>query len=59
MDISDDIGPCIDEDLVAALEAWAAEIFRSEISCLDHSAHGAIADEDALLEDVLERLLSV
>ncbi len=38
------------EILVAALEVRPAEVFRGQVHLLQHGAHGAIEDEDALAE---------
>ena len=55
MDVGDDIRPCQHEHVVVALkivpvlrEASAAEIGFAELPALDHRAHRAVKDDDAL-----------
>ena len=61
MDLADHVGPREHEELVVALqvarvvaEALAAEVGLAELARLDHRAHRAVEDEDALGEDPLE-----
>ena len=46
----DDVGAGEDEVLVAAFELGAAEVVGGEVQGLDRGAHGAVEDEDALVE---------
>ncbi len=58
MDVADDVGPREAQQLVVALhilvevlEAFAPVRRFVELEALDHGAHGAIEDGDALFED--------
>ena len=44
------VGPGNHQILVAAFEVRPAEILRGQVGLLQHGAHGAIQDEDALAE---------
>ena len=50
----DDVGAGDVEDLVAALEA--GEVVEDQVGCggLQHGAHGAVGDDDPLVEGVEE-----
>ena len=50
MNVEHDIGAGDDQVFVAAFEVRAAEIRGGEIGLLQHGAHGAIQDEDALAQ---------
>ena len=50
------VGPRLHQVLVAALERRSAEIRGREVPLLQHGAHGAVEDEDTLLQNVGERL---
>jgi hypothetical protein len=50
VDRADDVGPALDQELVAAVELGPAEVVGGEVPGLDRGAHGAVDDEDALLE---------
>ena len=52
MDLLDHVGTREDEILVAAFQLGAAEILGAEVFFLDRRAHGAIQDENALVERV-------
>ena len=61
MDGPNDVGLGQDEQVVVALqvarpvgEALAAEVGLGQLVLLDHGAHGAVEDEDALGELFLE-----
>ena len=53
---ADDVGPRQDQVLVAALELRAAEVLRGQVLALHPGARGAVEHEDALGEELLERL---
>ncbi len=55
MDAADDVRPGQDEQVVVALqvaglvgEALAAEVRLVQLVALDHGAHGAVEDQDAV-----------
>ena len=50
MNVENDVGTGDHQILVAAFEMRPAEILGGEIGLLQHGAHGAIQDEDALAE---------
>jgi hypothetical protein len=61
-----DVGPRQHEHVVVAaqlpgmrLESLAAEILFCELMALDHRAHGAVQDENALTQEVFEPRTSV
>src|SRR5207245_8993742 len=54
MDPTNDVGSCQRQVLVAALVRGAPEVGGRERRRLDHGAHGAVEDEDALPERVAE-----
>jgi hypothetical protein len=51
----DRVGPGGDEDLVAALELRAAEVFGGQVEALEGGAGGAVHHQDALLESLQQR----
>src|SRR5690606_22971784 len=61
VDLIDDVGPHQRQQLVVALEVLAmfgetlpAEVGFAELVSLDHGAHGAVQDQDALLQQADE-----
>ena len=50
MQLGDDVGPGLDQDLVAALEVRAAEVVGGPRPELEVRAGGAVEDDDALAQ---------
>ncbi len=53
MDVPDDVGAGVVEDLVAALEP--GEVVERQVGVLQHRAHGTVRDDDTLGERVEQR----
>ena len=52
MDSQDDIGPCLHQVLVAALERRTTEIGGCQVLLLEHGPHGSVNDENTGCEGV-------
>ena len=50
VDLGDQVGAGVDQDLVAALELGPTEVLRAQTQQLQVGAHGAVEDEDALTQ---------
>ena len=50
MHLGHDLGPGLDEPLVAALELGSAEVVRTEVEQLQVRPHGAVEDDDPLAQ---------
>ncbi|BCW08576.1 hypothetical protein NtRootA1_47140 [Arthrobacter sp. NtRootA1] len=55
MDVPDDIRARVVEDLIAAFQSLEIRV-QAEFPALQHGAHGAIGNDDALVDRIQERL---